>query len=522
MFQSRSLIRWLAAAVVPVLGAAPALANEPPANLVLDLEQSVIAPSTGPVEVHVLIRLDGRPAPAIDVEAERQRLNLGLTLDTSGSMDEARKWDYALDATYRVIERLNEEDRLSITTYSFKANALAAQDALGRPESLRNKLAAIYPDGGTNISAGLKNNARLVSFSKDDGRLTRIVLMSDGLANEGITDIDEMRRLVKRMSNSGITVSTIGLGSDYDEEMLRAIAEAGSGNYYYVESPSQATTIFDQEVRGLFQTVAEDVRLNLVGADGIEAELLNDIEFADQSHELGTLRHDETIVLVAKFTLPRARVGQEIDLGSVQVTMKERETGRLILLEENLSLTVSDDAETVTASFKGDVSAERTLVEIERAEREAAELVAMGDYEQANALYEESKGILQSATGALAGMVSGAAMNNLKAKQEALDLQSERMAEPSPAAANNIKSANQSLFYASKGQRKLSIMQPGDKGFEIENLQRALQGAGYAVTDVDGEFDDELEQAVRSYQSDNGLTVDGLAGPSTLAKLGLY
>ena len=534
MVQNRSPLRAarraLFAALLPVigatttagLGAGPAFANESPATLRLDLEQSVIAPSTEPVDVHVLIRLDGRPAPVFDAEAERQLLNLGLTLDTSGSMADARKWEYALDATNRVIDRLTGADRLSITTYSYQASALAAQDDLSRPEALRAKLAGIYPEGGTNISAGLKNSARLVAFSKDEDRLTRVVLMSDGLANEGITEQDEMRRLVKRMAKSGITVSTIGLGSDYDEAMLRAIAEAGNGNYYYVESPAQTTTIFDQEVRGLLQTVAEDVRLNLVGGEGIEAELLNDIEFAEQSHALGTLRHDETIILVARFTLPRARVGEDIDLGSVQITLKERETGRMILLEEPLRLSVSADAETVATSLKGDVSAERTLVEIERAEREAAALAAEGAFEAANTLYSLSQTKLSQAADSLSGKLSAAQMNNLKAKQQALELLSERMTAPSPASAGSIKAANQSLFYANKGQRKLSVMQPGDKGFEIENLQRALKDAGYAISAVNGDFDDEVEAAVRAFQAASGLTVDGLAGPATLAKLGLY
>ena len=523
MFLHLSKSRSMAAALISLLGAAAAqAAPTAPAVLSLDLEQAVIAPSDQPVDVHVLIRIEGLPAPAIDQDAERLPLNLGLVLDTSGSMSDARKWDYALEAAYGVIDRLGEGDRLSISTYSNAAKVLAAQDDLSRPDALRAALAALYPDGGTNISAGLMNNARLLSFGKAGERLTRIVLMSDGLANDGIQNVDGMRDLVERIADAGTTVSSIGLGADYDETMLRAIASAGNGNYYYVESPSQVTAIFDQEVRGLFQTVAEDLKLNLVGAPGVKAELLNDIAFADQRFDLGTLRHDESIVLVASFRLAKAQVGDEIDLGSVQLSLKDRETGRLILLEEPLSVKVSADAATLAANTKPDVTVERTLVEIERAEKQAAKLAAGGDVDAANEVYEAARVRLESATGALSGVISSAKLNTLVAKDEALSLQSERLSAPNAVAASSLKSANQSLFYASKGQRKLSLMQRGDKGFEVENLQEALNREGYAIDAVDGVYDAGLEQVIRTYQADNGLSVDGIAGPATLAKLGLY
>jgi len=523
MFRHFSICRSVAALLVPLFAAFTAQAGPiVPAALNLDLEQAVIAPSEQPVDVHVLIRIEGSPAPVIDQDAERLPLNLGLVLDTSGSMSDARKWDYALEAAYGVIDRLDEGDRLSISTYSNAAKVLAAQDDLSRPETLRAALAALYPDGGTNISAGLMNNARLLSFGKDNERLTRIVLMSDGLANDGIQSVQGMRGLVQKIAGGGTTVSSIGLGADYDETMLRAIAEAGNGNYYYVESPSQVTTIFDQEVRGLFQTVAEDLKLNLVGAPGVKAELLNDIAFADQRFDLGTLRHDESIVLVASFRVAKAQVGDEIDLGAVQLSLKDRETGRLILLEEPLSVKVSDDAATLAAYRKPDVAVERTLVEIERAEKQAAKLAAGGDYDAANKVYEGARVRLEAATGALGGLISSAKLNTLVAKDEALTLQSERLSAPSAVAASSLKSANQSLFYANKGQRKLSLMQRGDKGFEVENLQQALIREGYTIDAVDGVYDAGLEKVVRAYQADQGLSVDGVAGPATLAKLGLY
>ena len=516
--------RLALAALLPLFCVANAQAQTTaPATLRLDLEQAVIAPRDDAVDLHVLIRIDGAAAPVIDPTIDdRLPLNLGLVLDTSGSMADARKWDYAREAAYKVIDRLSTEDRLSISTYSNRAKVLAAQDDLSRPEALRSALAALYPDGGTNISAGLKNNARLLSFGKGDGRLTRLVLMSDGLANEGIESIDGMSALVGRMASDGTTVSAIGLGADYDEEMLRAIAQAGNGNYYYVESPSQVSTIFDQEVRGLFQTVAEDLRLNLVSAPGVKADLLNDIAFAEQRFDLGTLRYDESIVLIARFTVPRAVLGEDLDLGAVQVSLKERETGRLILIEEPLSVRVSSDAAMVAGSQKSDVTAERALVEIEQAEKEAAKLAAKGDYDTANTVYATALNRLSAVTGALEDRVSQAQLNTLAAKQQALTLQSQRLSEPNVDASRSVKSANQSLFYASKGQRKLSVMQRGDKGFEIENLQQALRREGYTVDGMEGVFDGDLETVVRAFQQHHGLKVDGIAGPATLAKLGLF
>ena len=187
-----------------------------------------------------------------------------------------------------------------------------------------------------------------------------------------------------------------------------------------------------------------------------------------------------------------------------------------------MSVSVSEDAEAITASLKSDVTAERALVEIELAEKEAALLAADGNFDDANKLYEGARDQLAGVTAVLKGKISGSQYNNLVAKEEALALQSERLSAPSAVASSSLKSANQSLFYASKGQRKLTVMQVGDKGFEIENLQQALKTEGYAIDAVDGVFDADLEATLRAFQADNGLSVDGIAGPATLAKLGLY
>jgi Ca-activated chloride channel family protein len=136
----------------------------------------------------------------------------------------------------------------------------------------RAAIETIEDDGGTCISCGLETGATEVARSPVAGGLRRILLISDGQANEGLYDRDELAQLAANKAARGVSISTVGVGLDFDEQTMRRLAEVGRGNYYFVEDTVALSAMFARELGNLSQTVASDVRLVASAGTGVRIE----------------------------------------------------------------------------------------------------------------------------------------------------------------------------------------------------------------------------------------------------------
>jgi Ca-activated chloride channel homolog len=195
--------------------------------------------------------------------SERPPLNLVLVLDRSGSMSDMGKLDYAKDAAKQIINNLSTKDRLGIVVYSDNAQTLLPIKILNNKDNAKSLVNSLYPTNSTNLSAGLVEGIRHIESVIDKEYINRVILLSDGLANAGITNINEINNISREASLKGISITTMGLGASYDENMLTNIAEHGTGNYYYIESPTLITSIFAREFGQLIKTVAKNPKINL-------------------------------------------------------------------------------------------------------------------------------------------------------------------------------------------------------------------------------------------------------------------
>src|SRR5262249_5766614 len=131
----------------------------------------------------------------------------------------------------------------------------------------------------TALHAGWKEGGKQVQQHLIAGGLNRVLLLSDGLANVGVTDPDAIATDANRQAREGVSTTTMGLGDDYNEDLLEAMALAGDGNYYYIESPQQLPDIFQTELKGLMATFGKTVSLGVEQQDGVTvADLLNDLD----------------------------------------------------------------------------------------------------------------------------------------------------------------------------------------------------------------------------------------------------
>ncbi|GAB4401249.1 MAG: VWA domain-containing protein [Microscillaceae bacterium] len=196
-------------------------------------------------------------------QKERIPLNVSLVIDRSGSMV-GDKLKYAKKALDFVIDNLHKEDYLSIVQYDNEVEVVSASAAVAQKATLHALVAQIAARGATNLSGGMLEGFQQVQSTQKPGYVNRVLLLSDGLANEGVTDPTRLQQMVqKKFREQGIALSTFGVGADFNEDLMTHLSEYGGGNYYFIDSPDKIPAIFASELSGLLSVVAQNARLKV-------------------------------------------------------------------------------------------------------------------------------------------------------------------------------------------------------------------------------------------------------------------
>lgn len=203
----------------------------------------------------------------------RPPLSVAIVIDRSGSMSGVPIY-HAKIAAKRLVDALGSDDAFSIITYSSSDEVVipmtrASADAKDRATAAIDNISS---DGGTCISCGLQQADSELKRTSIIGGLRRIMLISDGQANEGIYDRNELAQLASQIAMRGVSISTGGVGLDFDEVTMQRLADVGHGNYYFVENTETLDATFQRELGGLTETIAADVRLVVSDAPGVHVE----------------------------------------------------------------------------------------------------------------------------------------------------------------------------------------------------------------------------------------------------------
>ena len=259
----------------------PAVASDQPSSL--ELLISVATPEL-PAE------LQARPRPP---------LNLALVIDRSGSMS-GRKLSYARKAARFLAGELTARDRLAIVAFDDEVTLVMPSTPVSDPQPFLAAINTIHSGGCTALFDGWLAGATQVANHLDPAALNRVLLLSDGQANEGLTDQKQIAEKVAGLTTRGISTSAFGLGDGFDEDLMGAIASAGDGTLAFIENPGQLADLYASELQGLATTIGRKVSLGLRGKHGVElVDVLNDLD----ATAFGNLR------------LPNLRAGQELNVG---------------------------------------------------------------------------------------------------------------------------------------------------------------------------------------------------------------
>jgi len=214
---------------------------------------------------YIKITLGGFAVPA----NQRSPINLALVLDRSSSMA-GDKLEKAKEAALMVIDRLQPDDIISVISYDTTVEVLVpATKAANKRDAIREQISALTPRGSTALFGGVTFGLEEVGKYLDPKRVNRIILLSDGQANVGPRSPNELGRLGEVAARQGISITTIGLGLGYNEDLMSQLAMRSDGNHGFAENAVDLARIFQFELGDILSVVAQDVQIEISFDDGI-------------------------------------------------------------------------------------------------------------------------------------------------------------------------------------------------------------------------------------------------------------
>jgi Ca-activated chloride channel family protein len=306
---------------------------------------------------------DGSPQPPA---ASRSPQALALVIDKSGSMA-GQPLAEAVRCARRVVERLRPTDCVSLVEFDDRAHRLWPAVPRGDGSAVQRVLDRIHDGGSTDLHGGWREGADTLLDVPGSG-LKRVILLSDGCANQGLQDTVAITAQCAELAARGITTSTYGLGRGFNEELMVAMARAGGGNSYYGDTADDLMEPFERELDLLGNLCLRDVHLSLELPEGIAGEVLNDLPRSALGWRLADLAWGAEAWAVVRLRVPArlaAPVGARVPVLRVRVAGLDADGGPVDLERTGLTLTLLGDAD--WGAVAPDERVAQRLAEIEAA-----------------------------------------------------------------------------------------------------------------------------------------------------------
>ena len=342
---------------------------------------TVLAGSAGHLDV--LVRIQAADAPG----AERPALDLALVLDRSGSM-RGEKLAAAKQAALETVRKLDTEDRLTFISYDDRVNVHTHRAKVGDGKALQREILGIMDGGGTALGPALRSGLdELTGSQRGEDALAHLMLLSDGLANEGESRPEVLAKWTANAFGEGVATSTLGVGLDYNEDLMTRIADAGGGRYHFIETGDQVPEVLADEFDGLTATVARNVSLEVDASAGIELGDIpgypNVVDGDVLMAKVGSMAAGRKRELLVRMDY-QAPKGDSMPLGTYTLKFRDvLDEGKPVEIVVKPKVAVSQDAAVVEASENYAVTVRAQEIDVAAALQSASQRVEEGQYEDA-------------------------------------------------------------------------------------------------------------------------------------------
>lgn len=351
--------------------------------------------------VDVLIRITP-PTPSPDHNSRpnwkgRPDLNLSLVLDRSGSM-EGQKMIRAREAAMFCVDQMLPTDRLSVVTFDDHIEVLFPSELVTNKQAMKDLISRVTARGSTALHEAWVRGGLTVSERMLDQGINRVVLITDGLANVGITNTDEIVTQAMGLFQRGVSTSTIGIGADFNEDLLMPMAQAAGGNAWHVVEPDDMQHIFQIELEGLIAQFAHTVSLSLIPADGVRVvDALNDFDLTETGrYRLPNLQSGSPLDVVVQLKVGAAEIGTQMRLLDLRLGFTPQDAKNAEVLKQAHTVEFATRSEVESSPVNHDVMKTVQFLMNARARNEAMKRMDVGDFAGAQFELTRARGATQA------------------------------------------------------------------------------------------------------------------------------
>lgn len=359
--------------------------------IVTPLRSAVLAGHSN--KVPVLVRVQAPDLPKTEKQ-QRQPYGIGFVIDRSGSMAGAPLTE-ALRCVRFMADKLNDTDFASLVTFNNNAALEFPLSVMTERSRLTTALTAVHSGGSTNLHGGWREGAEEFVRKEPATALKRVVLLSDGWANDGIFVEAKITKEVAELARQGITTSTYGLGRHFNEDLMMGIAKAGQGNHYYAETADDLIESFNEEFELISNLWAKSLRISVRDDQNVRVKLMNDylkVDTVANTWVLPNIAYGSEAWAMFELTVSdELREGDVVDLFSIAVSGEDINDHDIEASSPLLSLPVLNAI--AYSAIAEDELVRRRLDELLAAEylNRARHAVKYGDWDEADFIISEAR-----------------------------------------------------------------------------------------------------------------------------------
>ena len=316
-----------------------------------------------PSEDAFAIHMEGSPSPfggenhwlmrvglqGKDIAAEsRKDATLIFTIDVSGSMEREDRLELVKKSLRLLVDELRPTDEVGIVIYGSSGQVLLEPTSGEDKDEIKDAIDELRPGGSTFVADGLRLAYKMAVDNVEEGRITRVIVLSDGVGNVGDTGSESILRQVQEHVDRGVTLTTVGFGmGNYNDVLMEQLANDGDGTYHYVDELSEARRIFVEDLTGTLQVIARDAKVQVdfnpevvsrYRLLGYENRRVADEQFRDDTVDAGEIGADHSVTALYELKLHDNADGDDADgiLGTVFVRYQDPDSSEVLEISRTL------------------------------------------------------------------------------------------------------------------------------------------------------------------------------------------